>query len=113
AGVEAVASVVHEVVTPAGDVPSAVRALTHEVLGVVQRHLASDTVERLVVVTRNAVAARVPDVVQTPVWGLVRAAQAENPGRIVLADSDGSVSVDGVDEPEFAVRDGAILVPRL
>ncbi|MFC3540730.1 SDR family NAD(P)-dependent oxidoreductase, partial [Couchioplanes caeruleus subsp. azureus] len=106
-------SVVHEVVTPAGDVPSAVRALTGEVLEVLQRHLASDLPERLVVVTRDAVAAEMPDVAQTPVWGLVRAAQAENPGRIVLVDSDGSVAVDTVDEPEFAVRAGTVLVPRL
>ncbi|MEU7909164.1 SDR family NAD(P)-dependent oxidoreductase, partial [Actinoplanes sp. NPDC049118] len=106
-------SVVHECVTPEGDVPSAVRALTHEVLAVVQRHLASDAAERLVIVTRDAVLSDALDVAQAPVWGLVRAAQAEHPGRIVLVDSDGSVAVETVDEPEFAVRGGQILVPRL
>ncbi|WP_239087913.1 type I polyketide synthase, partial [Actinoplanes digitatis] len=106
-------SIVHDCVTPEGDVPSAVRALTHEVLGVVQRHLASDAVERLVIVTRHAVCSDALDVAQTPVWGLVRAAQAEHPGRIVLVDSDGSVAVETVDEPEFAVRGGRVLVPRL
>ncbi|GAA1642988.1 type I polyketide synthase [Actinoplanes couchii] len=106
-------SIVHEVRTPQGDVPSATRALTHQVLARLQDHLASDTTERLVVLTHGAVATETPDVAQTAVWGLVRAAQAENPGRIVLADSDGSVAVETVDEPEFAVRDGRILVPRL
>ncbi|WP_189083201.1 polyketide synthase dehydratase domain-containing protein, partial [Mangrovihabitans endophyticus] len=84
----ALPSVVHECVTPDGDVPAVTRALTHEVLAAVQRHLAADGPERLVVVTRGAVAverAQAVDVAQAAVWGLVRAAQAENPGRIVLA----------------------------
>ncbi|WP_189083193.1 polyketide synthase dehydratase domain-containing protein, partial [Mangrovihabitans endophyticus] len=113
----ALPSVVHECVTPDGDVPAVTRALTHEVLAAVQHHLAADTAERLIVVTRNAVAES-PDVAQAAVWGLVRAAQAENPGRIVLADLDTGAAVDvaalsAVDEAEFAVRDGAVLVPRL
>ncbi|MFE9688129.1 beta-ketoacyl reductase, partial [Streptomyces sp. NPDC006285] len=63
------------------------------------------------------------DVVQAPVWGLVRAALAENPGRFALVDldvnSDASVDVDAAvaavvaGESEVAVRDGAVLVPRL
>ncbi|MEU9110197.1 SDR family NAD(P)-dependent oxidoreductase, partial [Streptomyces xanthophaeus] len=85
---------------------------------------------RLVVVTRNAVAVgeQVPDLVQAPVWGLVRSAQSENPGRFTLVDLDGDV-VDGddgeggagldwdvvvaLDEPQIAVRSGELLVPRL
>ncbi|MGR4885031.1 beta-ketoacyl reductase, partial [Streptomyces sp. LARHCF249] len=74
----------------------------------------------LAVVTRGAVAVgdgdRV-DVRQAPVWGVVRAAQAENPGRFVLIDSDGSVEELGLllalGEPELAVRGGGVLVPRL
>ncbi|GGX37500.1 hypothetical protein GCM10010297_68390 [Streptomyces malachitofuscus] len=45
----------------------------------------------LVVVTRGAVAADGEEVTDLPaaaVWGLVRAAQTENPGRLVLADVD-------------------------
>src|SRR5207244_2314166 len=52
--------------------------------------------------------------------GLVRAAAAENPGRLMLADVD---AVDGcrdalaagiaLGEPEFAVRGGELRVPRL
>nr|WP_278045282.1 type I polyketide synthase [Actinomadura roseirufa] len=50
------------------------------------------------------------------VAGLVRSAQAEHPGRFVLVDADGPVDLGAVlatGEPEVAVRDGAVLVPRL
>jgi hypothetical protein len=68
-----------------------------------------------VVVTRGAVAVEPGedvDLVQAPVWGLVRAAMAENPGRFQLVDTDGAVVVPG-DEPEAAVRAGRVYVPRL
>ncbi|MFI6079379.1 SDR family NAD(P)-dependent oxidoreductase, partial [Actinoplanes sp. NPDC051343] len=72
---------------------------------------------RIVVPTRNAV--RVlpgddPDPVEAAIWGLIRAAQAEHPGRLILLDRD-----DSVDRPlpggedEFAVRDGVLHTPRL
>ncbi|WP_440581629.1 SDR family NAD(P)-dependent oxidoreductase [Streptomyces laculatispora] len=78
----------------------------------------------LVVVTRGAVSVGADvgvDVCVAPVWGLVRAAQAENPGRFVLVDveSSGGVFADVLDavlgsgEPEVAVRGGGIVVPRL
>ncbi|WNI23572.1 type I polyketide synthase [Streptomyces sp. ITFR-16] len=103
------------------DVPGAVRGVVGRVLGVVQEWL---SVERaggvvLAVVTRGAVAVGDGDVVdvrQAPVWGLVRAAQAENPGRFVLVDTDGSVPWERVavlGEPELVVRDGVVWVPRL
>ncbi|MGW2198854.1 type I polyketide synthase, partial [Streptosporangium sp. NPDC001682] len=60
------------------------------------------------------------DVAVAPVWGLVRAAQAEHPGRFVLLDlqegreRDAAVGVAvACGEPELAVRSGAFLVPRL
>ncbi|MDA4896407.1 hypothetical protein PFZ55_57155, partial [Streptomyces sp. MS2A] len=61
------------------------------VLDVVQRWVADERLasSRLVVVTRGAVAVSADepvDVRVAPVWGLVRAAQAEHPGRFVLAD---------------------------
>ncbi|MFC7589593.1 alcohol dehydrogenase catalytic domain-containing protein [Nonomuraea antimicrobica] len=80
---------------------------------------------RLVLVTRGAVAALgtdgAPDLVGAAVCGLVRSAQAEHPGRILLVDVDEAsqssqalVSVLGVqDEPQLAVREGRVLVPRL
>ncbi|WP_061299241.1 type I polyketide synthase [Herbidospora cretacea] len=45
------------------------------------------------------------------VWGLVRAAQAEQPDRFTLADGD--VESVPAGEPVFAVRDGRTYVPRL
>ncbi|MEV7547303.1 SDR family NAD(P)-dependent oxidoreductase, partial [Streptomyces sp. NPDC089915] len=54
------------------------------------------------------------------VWGLVRSAQAENPGRFVLveaADEDAGWGLLpralGTDEAQFALRGGLVLVPRL
>ncbi|MFC4537126.1 acyltransferase domain-containing protein, partial [Sphaerisporangium dianthi] len=107
--------------TPETDVPAGVRSVLDRVLVVVREWLADERFagSRLVVVTRGGVVAGVGDlvdVVQVPVWGLVRAAEAENPGRFGLVDWDGSVElgrVVGVGEPELAVRDGRVLVPRL
>ncbi|MFE9780492.1 SDR family NAD(P)-dependent oxidoreductase [Streptomyces sp. NPDC005775] len=103
------------------DVPGAVHGLVGRVLGAVQEWLSVDRPEGavLAVVTQGAVAVGDGDPVdvrQAPVWGLVRAAQAENPGRFVLVDTDGSVPWEqavGLGEPEVAVRGGAVCVPRL
>ncbi|MGW3962243.1 SDR family NAD(P)-dependent oxidoreductase [Amycolatopsis sp. NPDC005003] len=90
--------------------------LTSRVLESVQTFLADAAEEvRLVVVTRGAVR-EVTDPAGAAVWGLVRAAQAENPGRIVLADTDGDLPLGallGSGEPQIAVRGGAFSVPRL
>ncbi|WP_206184766.1 type I polyketide synthase [Thermoactinospora rubra] len=114
----------YRVETPAGmEVPAAVHAVTERALHTVQSWLAGDRAEPLVVVTRGAVAVR-PDedvaLAQAPVWGLVRAAQAEQPGRLVLVDTDGSAESERVlaavaasGEPEVALRRGEALVPRL
>jgi thioesterase domain-containing protein/NAD(P)-dependent dehydrogenase (short-subunit alcohol dehydrogenase family)/acyl carrier protein len=62
----------------------------------------------------------VPGLHQAAAWGLLRSAQAENPGRIALVDVDGSDSswdclapALSLGEPEVAIRDGEALVPRL
>ncbi|WP_344836619.1 type I polyketide synthase, partial [Actinocorallia longicatena] len=79
---------------------------------------------RVLVITHGAVAAgpeeAVPDLVHAPVWGLVRAAQAENPDRIVLADIDRDGrsaellrTVMSLGEPLLALRGGVPLVPGL
>ena len=89
---------------------------------------------RLVIVTRGAVSAGpgegVPDLAAAPVWGLVRSARAENPGRVALADLDPAtdeaadeaargqslteaVTVIEAGEPEVAIRDGRVLARRL
>ncbi len=102
-----------------------VRSVLGGVLEAVQGWLADEGADGpLVVVTRGAVSVGADggvDVCQAPVWGLVRAAQAENPGRFVLVDVDpaGGVFADVVGvvlasgEPEVAVRGGEVLVPRL
>ncbi|WUV56731.1 type I polyketide synthase [Amycolatopsis sp. NBC_01480] len=77
----------------------------------------------LLVVTRGAVAAEEgenPDPVGAAVAGLVRSAQAEHPGRIALVDLGPGTptgrtlaAVSASDEPQVALRSGAVLVPRL
>ncbi|CAL9619822.1 3-ketoacyl-CoA thiolase [Streptomyces sp. enrichment culture] len=105
-------------------VPDAVRNRLTGVLDVVQRWVADERLasSRLVVVTRGAVAVSADEPVDmrvAPVWGLVRAAQAEHPGRFVLADLPNGAGSEALaaglacDEPQWAVRDGAIRVPRL
>ncbi|WP_225851238.1 type I polyketide synthase, partial [Streptomyces sp. HPF1205] len=88
-----------------------------EALAAVQDFLAGPG-ERLVVRTRGAVAAVPGDKVSDPeasaVWGLVRSAQSEHPGRFVLVDAD--ELPDGLsvgDEDQVAVRRGTAYVPRL
>jgi acyl transferase domain-containing protein len=80
----------------------------------------------LVVVTRGAVATgrreHVPGLASAPVWGLMRSAQEENPGRLAIVDVDGeraswsvlsSVVALAFREPQLAVRKGMALAPRL
>ncbi|PSM40183.1 3-ketoacyl-ACP reductase, partial [Streptomyces dioscori] len=81
-----------------GHVPLGVRATTTAVLEVLQGWLADERFadSRLVVVTGGAVDTgdgRI-DVRQAPVWGLVRAAQTENPGRFTLLDLDLDLDLD-------------------
>ncbi|MEU7404067.1 type I polyketide synthase [Streptomyces sp. NPDC044948] len=111
--------------TPDGDVLTGVRDTTSRVLGVLQRWLADDRFQdaRLAVVTTGAAAVDKetgPDLAQAPVWGLVRAAQAENPGRFLLVDRDTAPESRAAltealasGEPESAVRRGQVLIPRL
>ncbi|RKT66837.1 type I polyketide synthase, partial [Saccharothrix variisporea] len=110
---ETSAEVVHHVRVHDGDPAEAALSSTLEVLAAVQAHQGDAP---LVVVTRGAVAAVPGDVVnpaQAAVWGLVRSAQAEHPGRFVLVDADGSWEGELADESEVAVRAGVLLAPRL
>ncbi len=76
---------------------------------------------RLVVLTRGAVAAADGDPVdglaQAPVWGLLRTAQVEHPGRFTLVDIDdswaGLSAALATDEPQLALRQGRPFAPRL
>ncbi|MFJ3533761.1 type I polyketide synthase, partial [Streptomyces sp. NPDC090132] len=106
------------------------RALTVRVLALLQRWLADSrfTSARLVLVTRGAVAAGDPagpgDPAAAAVWGLVRSAQSEDPGRFVLVDLDENeppadasaglfAALLASDEPQVVIRDGAIRAARL
>ncbi|HEX3783788.1 MAG TPA: SDR family NAD(P)-dependent oxidoreductase, partial [Pseudonocardiaceae bacterium] len=104
--------------------PAAVHELTGRVLGLLQGWLADERCvdSRLVIVTRGAVAIgdgeSVSDLAGAAVWGLVRSAQSENPGRFVLVDTaeavdDRVVAALAGGEPQVAVRDGGVWVPRL
>ncbi|HEV2343871.1 MAG TPA: SDR family NAD(P)-dependent oxidoreductase [Actinocrinis sp.] len=114
----------------ADDIACTVRSVTAEALTAVQAWLADESLDPcpLVIATRGAVAARtgedVPDLAAASVWGLVRSAQAEHPDRFVLLDlsrdQELAVIPDPVwatvatcEEPQLAVRDGGLLVPRL
>ncbi|MFB6827201.1 SDR family NAD(P)-dependent oxidoreductase, partial [Streptomyces virginiae] len=110
--------------------PSAVRAVSAEALGLVQAWLADErfTDARLVVATSGAVATRreeaVGDLTLAAVWGLIRSAEAENPDRFVLLDVDDTAasrqavpevlaSALAAAEPEVAVRAGEAFARRL
>lgn len=94
-------------------------------LDLLQRFLAEPHLDaaRLVLVTIRGIAAAVgdlPDLTVAAVWGLVRAAQCEHPGRVAVVDVDGGdvpwpaiVRTLCADEPQLAVRDGRLLVPRV
>ncbi|MCL7427746.1 SDR family NAD(P)-dependent oxidoreductase [Streptomyces sp. YS415] len=104
--------------------------VTVALLSLLQEWLADDVLgeSRLAVVTRGAVATRndedVTDLAAAALWGLVRSAQTEAPGRFLLVDLDpAGQAVDEVtdavaaalaaDESQVAVRSGEVLAPRL
>ncbi|WP_416955853.1 SDR family NAD(P)-dependent oxidoreductase [Streptomyces sp. Agncl-13] len=144
AAVEGGASVPRTVVLPLvsapdgglDDVVAGARSVLRRVLAVVQEWLADErlSASRLVLVTREAVATEpnaAVDLAHAPVWGLVRSAQTENPGRFVLVDTDAATAeaVEGnaalalltdalsaagaAGERELALRGERVLVPRL
>ncbi|MEU1288815.1 SDR family NAD(P)-dependent oxidoreductase, partial [Kitasatospora sp. NPDC005856] len=108
----------------AGEGPLAERVhrATGRALTLLQDWLADERFaeSRLVFVTRHAAGSDVRDLVHAPLWGLVRSAQAEHPGRFVLLDLDDSDASDAAvpaalatDEPQLVVRRGTVSAPRL
>ncbi|MFH8342800.1 type I polyketide synthase [Streptomyces sp. AM6-12] len=96
------------------------------VLDRVQRFLAADRAAgtTLVVLTRLALdtggGERVESLPGASVWGLIRSAQTEHPGRFRLVDIDDEESSWArfpdaltLDEDQLALRAGALLVPRM
>ncbi|QIB42103.1 type I polyketide synthase [Streptomyces aureoverticillatus] len=112
------------VVSAGPDVVGEVYARVLEVLERVRGWVADEgrAGGRLVMVTRGAVDAGdgVRDMAGAAVWGLVRSAQSENPGRLVLVDTDDLEGVEGLlpgvlalGEEQILVRSGAVRIPRL
>ncbi|WP_405815625.1 type I polyketide synthase [Streptomyces sp. NBC_00040] len=109
-----------------GGLAAAARSAAADALELIRSWLADErfAASRLAVVTRGAVATDpdedVEDLAHAAVWGLVRSAQAEHPGRLVLVDLDGEddsyrvlpAALD-TDETQLAVRAGTVLAPRL
>ncbi|MGW5639849.1 beta-ketoacyl synthase N-terminal-like domain-containing protein, partial [Streptomyces sp. NPDC003832] len=131
---------------PSGDLARDAESVTAALLALLQEWLAADALadSRLAVVTRGAVAAGadddVTDLSAAALWGLVRTAQTEAPGRFLLVDLDpaeetGEQSAEkpagqyaehsadevadavatalAADESQVAVRGGRVLAPRL
>ena len=98
------------VAAPAGETHDAV----HATLALLREWLSHDALAaaRLVLVTRGAVGES-PDLAGAAVWGLVRSAQSEHPGRFGLLDLDDATEVLLADEPQLALRDGTLRAPRL
>ncbi|MFI9274395.1 type I polyketide synthase [Kitasatospora sp. NPDC052896] len=113
-----------------GALADSVRATTAQALRLVRDWLAGDRLagSTLALVTAGAVPVHpdddVPDLAQAAVWGLLRSAQTENPGRFVLLDLDdlpssraalgaalGAALASG--EPQLALREGRAYLPRL
>ncbi|OHV45204.1 beta-ketoacyl synthase [Parafrankia soli] len=111
---------------PVGVVHGAVRWA----LSLIQAWLADDRLAaaRLVLTTRGAVegepGGQVTDLAAAAVWGLVRSAESEHPGRFVLLDLDDDEDSAAVapaavtaalaaGEPQLALRAGRAFVPRL
>ncbi|WP_218024527.1 type I polyketide synthase [Nocardia lijiangensis] len=101
-----------------GDPAESGRLLGHRVLALLQGVLAHRLTSRVVVVTEGAVTP-VRDIGAACVWGMVRSAQAEHPGRFMLVDIDDPdrlrllSGVIATGEPQVAIRDAECRVPRL
>ncbi|SEO46720.1 Acyl transferase domain-containing protein [Amycolatopsis saalfeldensis] len=96
-------------VKPGKDAAAAKKAV-HTALAELQTWLAATPSGRLLVVTRG-------DLAGAAVAGLVRSAQGENPGRIVLVDGDATpeqlAAISIADESSVSVVDGVAHAPRL
>jgi acyl transferase domain-containing protein/NADPH:quinone reductase-like Zn-dependent oxidoreductase/acyl carrier protein len=111
----------------ARELPAAAHDAAAAALALIQAWLADERLAgaALVVLTRRAIATRgdedVVDLAHAPIWGLVRAAQTENPDRAIhlidVDDSDASRrtlrSAFSAGAPQLALRAGRRLVPRL
>ncbi|MFT2020406.1 type I polyketide synthase [Streptomyces sp. 796.1] len=110
---------------PTADPVPAAHRTVGRVLDHVRRFLGDGQLDRarMVVVTAGAVAVLPGEDVAVldaaPIWGLIRSAQSEHPGRIVLVDLEQGAGDDALStaiasgEPQVAVRGGEVYVPRV
>ncbi|MER5642144.1 type I polyketide synthase [Kitasatospora sp. NPDC002227] len=110
-----------------GEVLAAAHTTAADTLARLQEWLGTEALAgraRLVVLTEGAVAARpgeqLAGLAASPVWGLLRSAQSEHPGSFTVLDLDGTEAswaalpaAVGSAEPQAALREGEILLPRL
>ncbi|RNL86222.1 type I polyketide synthase, partial [Halostreptopolyspora alba] len=108
-----------------GDTPAVAERNVHRVLRWTRDWLSDDRFSnsRLVIVTQEAIHDdRVPhvDPAATAIWGFVRTAVTENPGRFTLVDTDdqpGSwacvLAAAETGEPQLKIRDGIVSTPQL
>ncbi|MGW0281447.1 SDR family NAD(P)-dependent oxidoreductase [Streptomyces sp. NPDC003006] len=104
------------------------REVLARVLATLQDWLADErcAAARLLVVTRRAIAAGpredVLDLTHAALWGLVRSAQSEHPGRFLLLDVDSDDDAESAralpaalaaDEPQLVLRGDQLFAPRL
>ena len=103
---------------------SETQARTAEGLALVQAFLSNERLaeSRLAILTEgNLAGGESPDLPTAALWGLIRSAQSEHPGRLILIDSDGSEASEAAlaaalsieDEPQLALREGRPMAPRL
>jgi acyl transferase domain-containing protein/D-arabinose 1-dehydrogenase-like Zn-dependent alcohol dehydrogenase/acyl carrier protein len=108
------------------DVLDVAHRTAHEALAFTQAFLADERLRdsRLVVLTSGAVATQAgqstPGLTTAPVWGLIRSAQSEHPGRLTLVDLDedpGSwetlPAALASGESQLAIREAIAFAPRL
>ncbi|WEV29017.1 SDR family NAD(P)-dependent oxidoreductase [Streptomyces sp. 71268] len=111
------------------DLAEAAHVAARDVVELVRTWLAEErfATSRLVLLTRAAVAVHdeddLRDLARAPLWGLIRAASSEHPGRLALADLDDdpdsyrvllrALATGAIDEPQLAARAGRLYAPRL
>ncbi|MGW4774833.1 SDR family NAD(P)-dependent oxidoreductase [Nocardia sp. NPDC004278] len=103
------------------DIVTDTHAQTHRVLDALQQWLAQPRFasSTLLVLTSGAVdfaSVGVTDLAGAAIWGLVRSAQTEEPGRIVVADVDDRADIAAlmsIGESQVVVRDGVMYAARV
>ena len=108
---------------PHAEGPDGLRQLTGRLLSSVQEwDSRAGAAATLLVLTRHGVSVAEnegSDPAAAALWGLLRAVQAEQPGRIVVVDTDGEIeprrirALVSLGEAQLAIRGQEVLLPRL